>query len=92
MPRLAMPQKSCQGITYQGRDYDTSTGFIDVPDQHTADVLTRVAGCFPASNQPRGRTGWRCLECGFTTWFKKCGRCGGTCERETPGGDHATED
>jgi hypothetical protein len=27
--------------------------------------------------------GFRCVECGFGSWFKSCSKCGGECFRET---------
>ena len=27
--------------------------------------------------------GFRCVGCGFGTWFKTCSRCGGECFKET---------
>lgn len=26
--------------------------------------------------------GFRCKACGFGSWFKRCSKCGGECERE----------
>lgn len=81
--KLAMPQRACKGITVNGRDYDTKTGIIEVSNPADARSLIANGGCFPVSNQPAaGRKGWVCAACGFATWFKKCGRCGGHCERE----------
>lgn len=42
-------------------------GFI-VPDMGTATKKT---------------DGFRCVDCGFGTWFKTCSRCGGECFKET---------
>jgi hypothetical protein len=80
--KLNMPQKQCKGIEFGGRSYDaTKSGSITVDDPKAAKALMAVGGCFPASNTPKAK-GRMCTDCGFTTWFTTCGRCGGRCERE----------
>lgn len=44
-----------------------SAGFI-VPEMGTATKRT---------------DGFRCVECGFGSWFTTCSRCGGECFKET---------
>lgn len=79
-----MPQRQCLGIDVRGRGTVNAdrNGFVNVDDRRTAEALIANGGCFPVSNQPRA-AGFVCTLCGFATWFKKCGRCGGPCEKET---------
>lgn len=54
---------------------------IDVADPAHARDLRR-AGYTPAGLGTARGAGFRCGACGFGGWFRTCGRCGGTCERE----------
>lgn len=46
--------------------------------------LVAVGGFVPSlAGITRRATGYRCHVCGFGTYFRRCGRCGGDCERES---------
>lgn len=48
-----------------------------------AKLAVRMGGAIASLNGAAGRsTGWRCPGCGFGSYLKRCGRCGGECERE----------
>jgi hypothetical protein len=56
-----------------------------VDDASAAEPLVEPGGFSHAGlNTTVGRDqGYRCADCGFRSWFKKCSRCGGECFRET---------
>ena len=71
--------------TVGGTTYRARSGFFDMPDRHAA-LHLKSAGygsSWPAPGVPNPRAGWRCPACGFGSHFKRCGRCGAECERET---------
>jgi hypothetical protein len=61
---------------YRARD-----GWFDMPDHHAA-LHLRSAG-YGRSWQVPGvaapGAGYRCVKCGFRSWFKICGRCKSQC-------------
>ena len=84
MPRLLSPDDACIGVdvpTYGGKaSYNGRT--IDVSDPSHVKAL-RAVGYVPAAvaGAPARTGGYRCTGCGFSAFFKTCGRCGGACER-----------
>lgn len=74
-------QTDIGGVRYTARD-----GFFEMPDAHAKAHL--ASGNLPASwNAARGATGrrsvgYRCVGCGFGSFFTTCGRCGEDCVRE----------
>lgn len=63
--------------------YQARRGYFEMRDDHAK--LHRESANLPAPSAalPVGRTGgYRCVECGFGSFFVNCGRCGGLCERE----------
>ena len=69
-----------------GHHYMAKDGFFDLPDHHAKAHLE--SGNLPKSwNAAHGATGrrtvgYRCPDCGHGSFFVRCGKCGGTCERE----------
>jgi hypothetical protein len=82
--RVAAPDgavREVDGVT--GRRYRSRDG---VYDMHPADAAALVkAGGFTPGLGGRTHGGYRCTTpgCGFGSFFAKCSRCGGTCEKET---------
>lgn len=80
--RICVPQSGCAGINVGGVRYLADKGGVMTVDNpaHAA-LMRKGAECFPAAHTPVGADGFVCADCGFTTFFKRCGRCGGTCNR-----------
>jgi hypothetical protein len=69
------------GITYK-RD----KGGIFHMTESDAAVMAKGGGFYPSmAGTTRRDIGFRCADCGYGSYFKTCGRCGGACGRE--GGD-----
>jgi hypothetical protein len=92
MARLVAPDGGVRGVdltTERGtRSYNPNKkGVIEVNNpKHVAQM--KAEGFFEASLMgPTQDTtlGFTCNECGFGSWFKKCGRCGH--ENNTPSRD-----
>jgi hypothetical protein len=48
-----------------------------------AKLAVRMGGAIASlAGGTRRALGWRCPRCGFGSFLKRCGRCGGECERE----------
>lgn len=79
--RLCMPSSAHAGIDHprHGRVL-ARRGIVDVPD-HVARDLIKHDECFPAASKPLGAVGFKCTSCGFETYFRTCGRCGGEAVR-----------
>lgn len=80
--RVATPTKNCYGVDgFDGR-YTTKSGFFDM-SKRDAKALVEIGGFVPSlSGSTRSRLGFRCPSCGFGSYLRSCGRCGGECERE----------
>lgn len=69
------------GRRYYARDYRQGGSF----DMHPADAATavRMGGAIASlAGATRRALGWRCPSCGFGSFLRACGRCGGECVRE----------
>ena len=69
------------GQRYYARDYRQGGSF----DMHPADaaMAVRMGGAIASeAGTTRRGIGYRCGTCGFGSFLKRCGRCGGRCERE----------
>lgn len=88
MTRLCLPDGAVRGVDIQGAYTGATTAYTAGRDgtvtvtnpQH--ERALRELGAFPANLGGRPRGGYRCEPCGFGSYFKTCGRCGGTCEKE----------
>jgi hypothetical protein len=82
--RVMGPSKGCVELdTTRGRAKVGRDGSFDL---NPADVKRLVAagGFVPSMQGVASKSdGYRCTGCGFGTWFKRCSRCGGHCERES---------
>lgn len=85
--RLAAPSSTVAGMEVKGAQTGHVTRYngriMDVQDPMHIKAL-RSEGAFPvsASGGARRSIGYRCGVCGFGSFIKTCGRCGGACERE----------
>lgn len=85
MRRVVAPSQRCREVdSIDGtvRYKQDKSGAFTMTDRD-AKALIAVGG-FIQPNMGMGRKaeGYRCLICGFGSWFKVCSRCGGDCERE----------
>lgn len=66
-----------------GVEYRAKRGYFEMPDQHAKAHLESANLPTPSAALPVGRkAGYRCVPCGFGSFFTTCGRCGGPCVRE----------
>ncbi|MGV9427060.1 hypothetical protein ACWDO7_22590 [Streptomyces sp. NPDC003656] len=88
MARLCLPDGAVRGIDIQGAQTGTVTSYTAGRDgtvtvtnpQH--ERALREYGAFPANLGGRARGGFRCPDCGFGSYVKRCSRCGSDCTRE----------
>ena len=67
------------GRAFQG---DVRGGVFEMSDAD-ARMAVRAGGAIASlAGTARRSTGWRCRACGFGSYLKRCGRCGGECVRE----------
>lgn len=83
MPRLLSPDDACVQVNVpfgRGQQYTGRT--IDVTDPGHIRALKSAGYTMAGTAGSPARTGgYRCTGCGFSAFFKTCGRCGGACER-----------
>lgn len=85
--RIAAPDGAVAGMEVKGAQTGRVARYngriMDVDNPSHAKVLL-AEGAFPVSLSGRtSRTlGFRCPACGFGSYLKTCGRCGGQCEKE----------
>ena len=73
--------REVDGVT--GRRYKTGDGVYDMRPTD-AKALVAVGGFLPSlTGHAARRNGYRCHDCGFGSFFRRCSRCGGDCTRET---------
>lgn len=85
--KMAMPDGAVMGVCVQGAQTGATTSYdgriVEVSNPQHIKAL-RDLGAFPANLAGgRSRGGYRCDGCGFGSFFRHCGRCGGTCTKET---------
>ena len=85
--RLAAPSGAVAGMEVKGEQTGRITRYpgriMNVENPMHVKALT-AEGAFPVSlsGGTRRDLGYRCPSCGFGSFLKTCGRCGGTCEKE----------
>lgn len=88
MGRYVAPDKGVKETVIGAYTYRPDKGGIYNVDNAAAAKAMKAEGFFEASLMgPTTDTnmGFTCVECGFGSWFRKCGRCGhenGTPERD----------
>ncbi|MHB8671688.1 MAG: hypothetical protein ACYDAD_14205 [Acidimicrobiales bacterium] len=84
--RLLSPDTACFEMSVRGAITGAETVYrqhkgvfeVEHPDHVKA---LKAMGATDAAVRVAGR-GFRCTDCGFAAVFRRCGRCGGACERE----------
>ncbi|MER5694952.1 hypothetical protein ACWDBO_31580 [Streptomyces mirabilis] len=90
MARLCLPDGAVRGVDMEGARTGAHMGSYTPGRDGTVTVdnprhikALRELGAFPANLGGRTGGGFRCVACSFGSFFKKCSRCGGACERES---------
>ena len=79
--RAEDPRQVAQVVN--GTEYRARRGYFEMPDHHAKAHLQSANLPTPSAALPVGRkAGYRCVPCGFGSFFTTCGRCGGPCVRE----------
>lgn len=84
MPRAILSSNVAQIDAPSGTRYTAGSrgGLFDVSDAD-AKAIVAAGGAVASLSGTTGRgLGYRCGSCGFGSYLKVCGRCGGECERE----------
>lgn len=86
MKRVCGPSEGLVQIdTPQGRRLDRQRdGTFHLSDRNAKALVKEGGFIVPdmgVATSPE--QGYRCVDCGFGTWFTTCGKCGGECHRET---------
>lgn len=85
--RMCMPDSAVRGIEVQGAQTGRTTAYngriVEVTNRMHLRAL-REQGAFPASLSgiAAATDGFRCGDCGFASFFRRCGRCGEMCDKE----------
>ena len=81
--KVVAPAKACHQVDgLSGRRYKARDGIYEMTDRD-GKALVQAGGFLPSlAGAASSRTGFRCEACGFGSFFRRCSRCGGTCERE----------
>lgn len=81
--RVAAEDRRQVAQVVNGVEYRAKRGYFDMPDAHAKAHLAAGNLPTPAAALPVGRRGgYRCVECGFGSFFTTCSRCNGECVRE----------
>lgn len=92
MPRVIIAQGCREVDAPSGRRYYARGGQAGYRqgglfDMNAGDARVAVAmggAVASESGTTRRGLGFRCASCGFGSFLRACGRCGGQCEREGP--------
>ena len=76
--RLAEVDSSHAPIRYRP-DKD---GVFEVTDRDAKLLIAYGGFLQPVAGMGGRHEGYRCMDCGFGSWFTKCSRCQGECVRE----------
>jgi hypothetical protein len=70
------------GRRYYARNYQQG-GSFDMTDPRDVRQAVKIGGTIASeAGTTRRGIGYRCTGCGFGSFTRACGRCGGVCERE----------
>lgn len=85
MKRVVSPDKALRevdgiggGIRYRQRP----DGTFHVTDRDAKALIQYGGFIQPDMGVGKRAEGYRCTGCGFGSWFRKCSRCGGECDKE----------
>lgn len=80
MARMVAPDRGVKETVIGGSKYNPDKGGIYNVDNSRHVNAMKSEGYFEAALNPfaagDGTRGYLCVECGFSGWFRKCGRCG----------------
>lgn len=81
--RVVAPTPGCLEVDApSGRRYRARGGFYDMSDRD-GKALVAAGGFVPSmTGTTRAGIGFRCADCGFGSWFRRCSRCGGQAVKE----------
>lgn len=81
--KVVAPAKACQQVDgLSGRRYKARDGIYEMTARD-GKALVAAGGFLPSLAGATSRaTGFRCVACGFGSFFRRCSRCGGDCNRE----------
>ena len=81
--KVAAPAKAVAEVDgLSGHRYTARDGIYDMAPRD-ARALIKAGGFMPSlAGTTSERTGYRCPDCSFGSFFRRCSRCGGDCERE----------
>lgn len=78
-----MLDKGCREIDApSGRRYKAKDGLFDMEPSDAKAVVKLGGGHCTLSGFSSWRVGFRCVDCGFGSYFRPCSRCGGEAVRE----------
>jgi hypothetical protein len=70
--------RGCREIDgLSGRTYAAPNGVFDVEPRDAKGIVAIGGAVCSLAGTTRRRQGYRCVECGFGSFFRTCGRCGG---------------
>jgi hypothetical protein len=81
--RVVSPQKNVveiDGVT--GRRYRATDGIYDMHPRDAKAAVKYGASWPSLSGATRRGIGYRCVDCGFGSFFARCSRCGGVAVKE----------
>lgn len=66
-----------------GREYRAHNGFFDMPSADASVHLRSgdYGSSWNAAGVAKSGAGYRCTDCGFGSFFIRCSRCGGSCQK-----------
>lgn len=78
-----MLDKGCREIDApSGRRYKARDGVLDMEPSDARAVVKFGGAACSLSGTTKRNTGYRCVDCGFGTFFTTCSRCGGEAIKE----------
>lgn len=81
--KVVAPAKGCRQVDgLSGRRYEARDGIYEM-SARDGKALVRAGGFLPSLAGATSRAaGYRCPVCEFGSFFRRCSRCGGDCEKE----------
>ena len=84
MTRVILGDNIAQVDAPSGRRYGGNrSGRVFDMSESDAKAVVKLGGAYASvSGTTRRGLGWRCPDCGFGSFLKRCSRCQGECHRE----------